>query len=187
MSSPAKEWRGHQPPRASCSLTSFPTISPPPAPKAFPVKSVTFWNLHGGGCSCKKGGIFIQTLFPVCWLRGLICWCSVLLLLIQTISLVASEQRCLSPNKDAAHHQAYLPQGCPVPRTLPSRRTASCDVEIPTFCPLRSRNQGGWMGQGWRVGAIGAFLLQEMEKSTLLSRGAAWARRGASLQVFQSF
>ena len=144
----------------------------------------TFFNIR---FICKKDGIFIQTLFPVCRLRGLICWCSVLSLLIHTLSLVTSEQRCLSPNKDAACHQAHLPWGCPVPRTLPSCCTASCDVEIPTFCPLRCRNQGGWMGQWWGVGATGAFLLQEMEKSTLLSRGAAWARRGASLQVFQSF
>lgn len=75
-----------------------------------------------------------------------------MLLLIHTLSLVTSEQRCLSPNKDAACHQAHLPWGCPVPRTLPSCCTASCDVEIPTFCPLRCRNQGGWMGQWWGGG-----------------------------------
>ena len=75
-------------------------------------------------CSCKKDGIFIQTLFPVCRLRGLICWCLVLSLLIQTISPVASEQRCQSPSKDAASHRAHLPRDCQVlglspPATLP--------------------------------------------------------------------
>lgn len=75
-SSPAKEWRGHRSPRASCHSPFSPSSHPqpqlsrfcPPKAVAFPVKSVTFWNLHSGGCSCKKDGIFIWTLLPVCWL-----------------------------------------------------------------------------------------------------------------------
>ena len=34
MSSPAKEWRGHKPPRASCSLTPFPHHLTTPSPKS---------------------------------------------------------------------------------------------------------------------------------------------------------
>ena len=63
-----------------------------------------------------------------------------------------------------------LPPGPPAPGslvlcTLPSCCTISCNVEIPIFCLLRSRNQGSWMGRG----ETGAFLLQETEKSSLLS------------------
>lgn len=58
--------------------------------------------------------------------------------------------------------QAHLSQG-PSLRTLPSCCTISQDVEIPSFFLLRSRNQDSWVGRG----EAEAFLLQEMEKSTL--------------------
>lgn len=160
-SSPAKEWRGHRSPRASCHSPFSPPSHPQPQlsrlcpPKAvvFPVKSVTFWNLHSGGCSCKKDGIFIRTLLPVRWLGVLF----VLSCHIRTEMSVLNRVCCLPPGPPAP--------GSLVLCTLPSCCTISCNVEIPIFCLLRSRNQGSWMGRG----ETGAFLLQEMEKSTLLS------------------
>lgn len=79
-----------------------------------------------------------------------------------------SEQRCLSPNKDAARHQAHLPWGCrslglSPPAALPPVMSRS----LPSALSGAETRVVGWASGG--VGATGAFLLQEMEKSTLLS------------------
>ena len=149
MSSPAKEWRGHKPPRASCSLTPFPHHLTTPSPKSTSCQErdllkPAWWRLQ-----LQKRCIFIQTLFPVCRLRGLICWCSVLSLLIQTVSPVASEQRCLSPSKDAARHQAHLPQDCQVLGLSPPAALPPVTSRSPSSaCSGAETRVAGWARVG---------------------------------------
>ena len=114
---------------------------------------------------------------------GFICWCSVLSFLIQTLSLATSEQRRLSSIGYAAFHQAHLPPGpwsfvlsppaAPSPAMLRYPSSACSGAEI--------------RAAGWAGGKQEHFCCRKRKNPLSYQRRAGWARRGTSLQVFQSF
>lgn len=188
-SSPAEEWWGHKTPRA-CRHSALPPLSLPPAPTQPPLPS------ESSGVSCQehdllqpawwrlqlqKGWYFYPDPASCLPAVGFVCRCLVLSFLIQTRLPVTSEQRCLSPNRMCCQPLGQLPGGpCPSDSPLRLHHLLWCRDTI--FCLLRNRNRGGRVGRGET-----AFLLQEMEKSTLLSERSWLGREGSEVQVFQGF
>lgn len=97
--------------------------------------------------------------------------------------LVRSEQRCLSSIGYAACHQAHLPPGpwsfvlsppaAPSPVMLRYPSSACSGAEI--------------RAAGWAGGKQEHFCCRKWKNPLSYQRRAGWARRGTSLQVFQSF
>lgn len=128
------------------------------------------WYFYPDPASCLLAG-------------GFICWYLVLSLLIRRICLVAAGRRRLSPGRARCLPPRPTCPRAPVfvlsPPAAPSLRMSRYPA---SSCSGAETRTAGWAG-----GKQEHFCCRKWKNPLSYQRGAGCTRRGASLQVFQSF